>query len=230
MSQNNTNNNQGLSVEIGDELSKNLTIHKNVKQEIIITTADKIKLVLINTREILTSQRDWWTPAGLLISFVTTLSTADFKDALGVSKQFWNALFVLLTIASAIWLIKSLYKLYKNWGQDDLAIIIEQIQLKNSNPGTFPAENADPLPSPIIITKGITILSATYEWPNGQVDVTNQIKEFISNGIYTIIVDPSTFGILDPAYGMTKTLKIHCKIDGKEKIFAKKDGERFKIE
>jgi len=132
MSQNNQNQ-QGLSVDFGDELSKNLTIHKNVKQEIIITTADKIKLVLINTREILTAQRDWWTPFGLLISFITTLCTADFKDAFGLTKEFWRAIFVLLTLGSAIWLLKSFYKLYKNWGKDNLDNIIENIKLRSEN-------------------------------------------------------------------------------------------------
>jgi hypothetical protein len=132
MSQNNENQ-QGLSVDFGDELSKNLTIHKNVKQEIIITTADKIKLVLINTREILTAQRDWWTPFGLLISFITTLCTAEFKDAFGLTKEFWHAIFVLLTLGSAIWLLKSFYKLYKNWGKDNLDNIIENIKLRSEN-------------------------------------------------------------------------------------------------
>ncbi len=132
MSQNNENQ-QGLSVDFGDELSKNLTIHKNVKQEIIITTADKIKLVLINTREILTAQRDWWTPFGLLISFITTLCTAEFKDAFGLAKEFWHAIFVLLTLGSAIWLLKSFYKLYKNWGKDNLDNIIENIKLRSEN-------------------------------------------------------------------------------------------------
>ena len=132
MSQNNENQ-QGLSVDFGDELSKNLTIHKNVKQEIIITTADKIKLVLISTREILTAQRDWWTPFGLLISFVTTLCTADFKEAFSLTKEFWHAIFVLLTLGSSIWLLKAFYKLYKNWGQENLDNIIEKIKLKSEN-------------------------------------------------------------------------------------------------
>ncbi len=77
--------------------------------------------------------------------------------------------------------------------------------------------------------QAILILSATYEWPNGQVDVTPQIKELISKGISTIVVDPSTFGIKDPAYGIVKTLKIHCKINGSEREFIKNDGERFHI-
>lgn len=139
MSQANNQNEQGLSVNFSDELSKNLTIHKNVKQEIIITTADKIKLVLISTREILTSQRDWWTPLGLLVSFITTLCTADFKNTFGVTKEIWYAFFVVLTIFSAVWFIKTIIKLIKNWGEDDLNKIIEQIKLKeqpdnNSNP------------------------------------------------------------------------------------------------
>jgi hypothetical protein len=127
------NPDQGLSVDFGDELSKNLTILKNVKQEIIITTSDKIRLVLINTKEMLTAQRDWWTPFGLLISFIATLCTADFKEAFGVTKEFWHALFVLLTILSGLWLAKTLFKLIKYYGQDDLNKIIEQIKLKEQD-------------------------------------------------------------------------------------------------
>jgi len=122
--------NEGLSIDFGSELSKNLTIHKNVKQEIIVTTADKIKLVLIATKEVLTAQRDWWTPFGLLISFITTLCTADFKIAFGISKEFWHAIFVIFTILSFLWLIWSINKLYKNWGQDNPDKIIEKIKLK----------------------------------------------------------------------------------------------------
>ena len=142
MTQVNNPNQAGISIDFGAELSKNLEIHTNVNQEIIITTADKIKLVLINTREVMTSQRDWWTPAGLLTSFITTLCTADFKDAYGVSKDFWRAIFVLMTLFSAIWLLKTLYKLVNSWGQDDLSKIIEQIKLKShSDQNPAPQEN-----------------------------------------------------------------------------------------
>jgi hypothetical protein len=121
---------QILSVNVRDELSKNLVIHKNVKQDIIITTEDKIKLVLINTRKILISQRDWWTPLGLVTSLVTTICTVDFKETLGLNKDHWQAVFVMMSIFSAVWLINTIVKLIKNWGQDDLIKIIEQIKLK----------------------------------------------------------------------------------------------------
>lgn len=133
MSQPNSQTSQGLSVDFSDELSKNLTIHKNVNQEIIITTSDKIKLVLLSTKEILTSQRDWWTPFGLLISFITTMCTADFKLSFGISKEFWEAIFVLLTIFSFLWFCKSIYRLIKNWGNDDLEKIIAQIKVTEQN-------------------------------------------------------------------------------------------------
>jgi hypothetical protein len=132
----------GLSVDFGDELSKNLTIHKNVNQEIIITTADKIRLVLISTKEILASQREWWTPAGLLLSFITTLCTADFKDAWALSKATWEALFVIMTILSIVWLVITLCNLVKFWGQDDVNKIIKEIKLRGAaDSSVVPAES-----------------------------------------------------------------------------------------
>ena len=135
-------NETGLSIDVRDELSKNITIHKNVNQEIIITTSDKIELVLIKTKESFTAQRDWWTPFGLLISFVTTLCTADFKESFGMSKEEWSAIFLVLTIISFIWFLKSIYKLIKYWGSDDLNKIIALIKVNNENNTTFP-ENSN---------------------------------------------------------------------------------------
>ena len=127
---NNNNFDNVNNIDLNDEFSKNMTVHKNVEQEIIITTSDKIELVLIKTKEILTSQRDWWTPFGLLLAFVTTFCTADFKEFAGITKDTWIALFILLTIGAFIWLIKSLIKLAKYWGKDDLKMIINQIKVK----------------------------------------------------------------------------------------------------
>ena len=125
------NQENGLSVNFNDELSKNLTVHKNVNQEIIVTTSDKIKLVLINTEKKLTSQRDWWTPLGLLFSFVTTLITANFKNVCGLTKDTWKAIFIILILLSLVWLIITLRKLYLNWGEYNLESIIERIKIKD---------------------------------------------------------------------------------------------------
>ena len=123
------NQGNGLSFNVGDEIHNNSTIYTNVNQDIIVTTEDKIKLVLIKTKETLKSQRDWLTPLGLILSFVTTLSTSEFKETLGQNKEFWKAIFVILTIGSIIWFFIALYKLYKHWGCDDLDKIVKQIKL-----------------------------------------------------------------------------------------------------
>jgi hypothetical protein len=76
----------------------------------------------------------------------------------------------------------------------------------------------------------ILILSATYEWPTGQKDVTKNIKEMISkNNNANILVAPATFGIQDPAVGEKKTLKIHYKINGKEEEISGKEGDSIRI-
>lgn len=123
------NHNNGLSIDVGDELSKNLTIHTNIKQEVIITTGDKLRLVLMETKEAFIAQRDWWTPFGLLFAFISTLCTADFRNAFGVSKDIWHAAFVLLAISCAIWLFLKLYKFVKNWNLDNIDNIIEKIKV-----------------------------------------------------------------------------------------------------
>lgn len=125
------NNEPQVSIDISNELGKNISIHKNVRQEIILTTGDKLKLVLIQAKESMASQRDWWTPLGLLISFIATLCTADFKDTLGLSKDTWKALFILLSIAATVWLIIDLKRLFKYYGKDNLDDIIQQIKLQN---------------------------------------------------------------------------------------------------
>jgi len=123
---------QVLPIDISNEMSKNLTIRINLEQEIIVTTTDKIRLVLRDTKDIILSKRGWLTPLSLLLSLITTLCTVDFKETLYLSKDTLQAIFVFFSIASFIWLIKTIYKLINYWGRNDLDKIIEQIKLPNA--------------------------------------------------------------------------------------------------
>ncbi|WP_029275284.1 hypothetical protein [Pedobacter borealis] len=125
----NDNVGSGLSVDIGDELSKNITLHKNVKQQLILTTVDKIKLVLMETEKYRAASKDWITPVGLSISFITTLLTSEFKDSLGLTKEIWHALFMLMTLGSLVWLVFKLIACYNGRGKGSHSDIIKQIQL-----------------------------------------------------------------------------------------------------
>lgn len=127
-----SSNQSGISFDLTNEIAESLTVHKNVKQDIIITTSDKLKLVLIASKEAITSQRDWWTPAGILLAIIIVFCTADFKNSLGISKDVWHAIFIILGVLCFAWLLRCLYKLIKTWGDDNLDKIIAKI--KPSNP------------------------------------------------------------------------------------------------
>jgi len=66
----------------------------------------------------------------LFISVITTLITSNFEDSLGLTKELWHALFLVLAIVSGGWLIRATYTFFKTSGQNDLDSIIEQIKLK----------------------------------------------------------------------------------------------------
>jgi anaerobic C4-dicarboxylate transporter len=124
------NDKENLSIQLSGEISKGLTIHKNIKQEIIVTTIDKVKILLMERQDTLLAKNEWIAPAGMLITLIATLLTTDFKEKFGYSKDFWNALFIMVIIFCIIWLIKALIKLTITWKKGNLKEIIEQLTLK----------------------------------------------------------------------------------------------------
>jgi hypothetical protein len=106
-------------IQLDQELLKNSTIHKNVGQEFVITTVDKVKLCLREHKEILTSRMEWLAPLGVFLALLTTLVAADFKDAFSLSKQDWRAIFIVGTIVSFLWLLRCIYRAVKFWNKAD---------------------------------------------------------------------------------------------------------------
>ena len=98
-----------------DDLNKNSTITTNVKQKYIITTYDKIKLILIDWEKQRKFATEWWTYLGMTLSFLVPLFTAEFKDFLGFSAEFLKALFIFLSIIfGAITFIAIIRRLYNH--------------------------------------------------------------------------------------------------------------------
>lgn len=79
-------------------------VHGNVEQEVIVITEDRLMLRLREHEAEIRQSRDWLTPFGLLVTIIITLVTADFKPALGLSKDTWAAIFVLGAVSSLVWL------------------------------------------------------------------------------------------------------------------------------
>lgn len=188
--------------------------YDNTQSNVIRITDDKLKVILMENKEGLIKSNDFLAPLTLLISFVLTFCTTDFKDFLWISSSVWKAFYLFLTFGAAVWLFLELKKRKKNISIDELIT-----KIRNQK-----------IPSVIIGQGGIIIYSATYLWNNGQVDVTGRIKDLVSKGTLHGVVDPATFGIEDPIKGTQKTLKLHYRINGQEKELSKVDGETFRIE
>ncbi|WFR64292.1 hypothetical protein P9222_09025 [Paenibacillus amylolyticus] len=99
--------------QINQELIGDNRVHKNLNQDIIITTTDKINLALIDQEKYLHSKRDWITPLSILLAVIASLVAADFKTFLTVSADSWKAVFILIGISSIVWLIKCGIRAYK---------------------------------------------------------------------------------------------------------------------
>jgi hypothetical protein len=100
-------------------------IYNNTSQEIINTTSDRLRINLTNHLSRLEINKAWQTPFGLFVTIILVFCTADFKAAFGLSKDTWNAIFVIGAAASFVWLVVCVLKVNKSVTVDD---VIEAIR------------------------------------------------------------------------------------------------------
>ena len=55
---------------------------------------------------------------------------------------------------------------------------------------------------------GLKILNATYGVDTNRIDITKEIQQQVQDGELNLTVDSNTFGIVDPAPGVKKSLNI----------------------
>lgn len=88
------------------EMAEDLVVHKPFrKQEMIITTVDRLRLCLRDSRRITASLTAWIAPFSCLLTLIATLVSADFKEALTLQKEQWHVLFILATGAMGCWFV-----------------------------------------------------------------------------------------------------------------------------
>lgn len=87
-------------IDFNSAMMADLTVHQNVRQELVVTTVDKLKICLMENREQLTAGREWMGMVGLTLSLVATLIAATFKDK-WLPAATWEALYLLCSIAAA---------------------------------------------------------------------------------------------------------------------------------
>jgi hypothetical protein len=114
-----------------EDFVRESSVFRNISQQVIVTTSDKIKLCLIEHQNTLSAKNGWIAPIGLLIALVTALVTTDFKQFLDISPDIWKALFIFGTILSAVWTIRSLFRLYQFRNKGGIDSIIEELKKRD---------------------------------------------------------------------------------------------------
>lgn len=114
-------------IEFEKEFSEKLIVHKNLGQEVVVTTVDKVRLCLITNRDSLTAQKAWLTPLAIFLSLLTTLIAANFKEFI-FKPDVWTAIYVIGTILSFVWLCSSAYHAWENRSKASLDAIVKELK------------------------------------------------------------------------------------------------------
>lgn len=107
-------NNQ-LIVTADEKLSKKVTRIANLDEVEITVTKTKLENYFLKHKKILESGSDWNTPLSLVITILLVFLTAEFnKNFLGLSKDTWIAVFLIMLCLSIGWFLKSCISKYQN--------------------------------------------------------------------------------------------------------------------
>lgn len=122
------------SDDIKEELLENSETHKNVQQEFIYTTADKLQIEAGRFRESLVGRDDPARYAAIGVALFTPVLAADFRKFLSLSPDTWTAIFLVFGALSLAAFLKS------GWGAlmgDKISIeeFIENVKRASSKEG-----------------------------------------------------------------------------------------------
>lgn len=120
-----------MTTALTNQLAQNTRVHFNLDQNAIITTEDKVRLVLLTHLAILEQKKSWIAPAGIFIAILTSFVTTNFKD-FWLPASTWEAIFLLSGVASFVWLLIALKQAYSAPSVDD--IVSELKKSGQSNP------------------------------------------------------------------------------------------------
>ncbi len=118
-----------------EQMVRESTIHANVGQELIVTTRDKLELCLVHHREELESRELWAIPFGIFVPVILTLLTADFRGGLGLKKEVWQAIFIIVAVVSFFLTVGFALRAVRSWWSNSppgVAAIIAELKAPRS--------------------------------------------------------------------------------------------------
>lgn len=103
-------------------------VHTNLQQEVIQITDDKLRLALDDHLRRREDAKSWMGPFGILFAVTTSFCTAEFKAVWNIPAAAWQAMFIVLGIASFVWLVNSVIRIFRGPSIDDLMKKIKNLR------------------------------------------------------------------------------------------------------
>ena len=112
----------------GEDLVQKSSVHINLKQDVIITTEDKLRLCLGSAISKLTLRRGWWMPVSILLTIALVFATTTFHETFSIPPATWEAIFLLCGAGCGIWTIVAIFKAVRANASVDS--IVDELKLK----------------------------------------------------------------------------------------------------
>lgn len=105
----------------------------NVKSDLIEITHDKLENILLKHLKNLDIRKSWITPASIFLTVLVARLTSTFNDSLGIPKDVWNAFFLILMMASGLWLIYKVIEIINCWKKSSVEYLIDTVKASETN-------------------------------------------------------------------------------------------------
>jgi hypothetical protein len=106
-------------------------VHRNVDQEFLFTTIDKVRICLMTVLSDMQNARAWTTPLGILVTLAVVFPTTSFREWLSVKAEIWQAFFYFGTVGVTVWFIRGLFKARK---APTVNLVIEMLKKDSLQP------------------------------------------------------------------------------------------------
>ena len=120
---------KGAIIELDQEdLKSEVIIHKNLTQDVLLTTEDKMRLALIEYRDVLTARSEWLSAAVLVLSFLSSLLLSNFKDVGPISAATWQAIYFIFLVLAIVRFLNIVIKMYQYRKRARIDFVIDKIK------------------------------------------------------------------------------------------------------
>ncbi len=124
---------KGAIIELDQEdFQGEVIIHKNLSQDVVLTTEDKLRLALIQHRETLNSRAEWIGAGTLALSFLSSLLLTNFKDIGPLKAPTWQAIYFIFFVLALVRFVNILVRMYQNRKKATIDYVIKRIKQSGS--------------------------------------------------------------------------------------------------